>query len=337
MEEININNLEPVSVELNSDDIIDILLSSEGINPANVLTPIETIREIATELADVVDPLSFLEIEETPTPVVQEEIISEENTPETNYEVNIIPTIEKNVNVNIYTSRFSQAIWAEKAKEMTVMLAGVGGIGSWTGFLLSRLGIRGLILIDDDVVDASNISGQLFKTDDEGTHKVSALTNFMYQYSNFYKTYSYNQKFTNRNEPAKIMICGFDNMIARKTYFNAWKKLVEDSKLIPNINLKEFLFIDGRLAAEEFQVFCFRGDDDYYIRKYESEYLFSDEEAEQTVCSYKQTTFMSNMIGSVINNLFVNYITNLCDVPLERDLPFITSYSADYMMFKTVH
>lgn len=71
------------------------------------------------------------------------------------------------------------------------------------------------------------------------------------------------------------------------------------------------------------------------IRRYEP-YLFSDFEADPTVCSYKQTTFMANMIGSVIVNLFVNFIANKCNPLIDRDLPFYTEYNAETMYFKTI-
>ena len=69
--------------------------------------------------------------------------------------------------------------------------------------------------------------------------------------------------------------------------------------------------------------------------KYENNYLFNDSEAEETVCSYKQTTFCANMIASVIVNLFVNFVANECNPLIPRDLPFLTRYDASTMFFKT--
>ena len=95
------------------------------------------------------------------------------------------------------------------------------------------------------------------------------------------------------------------------------------------------LYIDGRLAAEEFQVLCIKGDDEFNINRYKKEFLFSDIEADATVCSYKQTTFMANMIASVMVNLFVNFVANQCEPLIDRDLPFYTTYSAETMYYKT--
>ena len=121
-----------------------------------------------------------------------------------------------------------------------------------------------------------------------------------------------------------IFIAGFDNMTARRDLYNIWKKTSEAQ-----------LFIDGRLNAEEYQVFCFTKKDVLLQERYEKEYLFSDEEADATVCSYKQTTYAASMIGAVIANLVANFCTNAGEPFIERNLPFMISYDASMMMFKT--
>ena len=71
------------------------------------------------------------------------------------------------------------------------------------------------------------------------------------------------------------------------------------------------------------------------MNRYSRDFLFRDSEADETVCSYKQTTFMANMIASVMVNLFVNFVANQCNPLIERDLPFYTTYSAETMYYKT--
>jgi hypothetical protein len=63
--------------------------------------------------------------------------------------------------------------------------------------------------------------------------------------------------------------------------------------------------------------------------------LFDDSEAEETICSYKQTSFCANMIASVMVNCFVNFIANQCNPLIPRDVPFFTEYDASMMFFKT--
>ena len=57
-------------------------------------------------------------------------------------------------------------------------------------------------------------------------------------------------------------------------------------------------------SGEEFQVITIQGDDERALLRYKSDWLFSDAEADATVCSYKQTTFMANMISFKIKNVF---------------------------------
>lgn len=244
-----------------------------------------------------------------------------------------IPVNSGSILVSEETSRFSGAIWFDNIQTKIITIAGLGGIGSYVAFLLARLHPDHLYLYDDDTVEAGNMSGQLYAAQDVGTHKVNGTIRICSDFARYYDCVGFCERYTEESVATKIMICGFDNMNARRIFYCKWKELVinstEDDK-------KESLFIDGRLAAESFQVLCIKGDDARAMAKYESEFLFSDAEAEETVCSYKQTTFMANMIGSVMVNLFVNFCANECNPLVPRDLPFFTEYSADTMYFKVV-
>ena len=245
-----------------------------------------------------------------------------------------IPENSGSLLVDETTSRFSSAEWYNKVQQKVVTLAGVGGIGSYVAFLLGRLHIASMYIYDDDTVEAGNMSGQLYCTGDIGHRKVDAINSMLYGYAGYYDANTYAERFIADSPASDIMICGFDNMEARKTYYNAWKRWVE--QLLPEYR-QSCLFIDGRLAAEELQVFCIKGDDDYNMRRYEEEFLFADSEAEETICSYKQTTFIANMIGSIICNLFVNFCANECNPLVPRDLPFLTQYNASTMFFKVTN
>ena len=230
------------------------------------------------------------------------------------------------------TSRFSSAIWYENIQKKTVILAGVGGIGSYVGFLLARMKPASMFIYDDDIVEVANMSGQLYGQSDLGRTKVSALAKMIRNYAGYSSVFAINERFTNESEASDIMICGFDNMTARRLFFNKWVNHVQSK---PEEERKNCLFIDGRLAAEEFQVLCIKGDDGYNINRYRNEYLFSDAEADETICSYKQTTFCANMIASYMVNLFVNFCANQCEPLIDRDLPFLTTYNAETMYLKT--
>lgn len=243
----------------------------------------------------------------------------------------IIPENSESLSVKENTSRFSTAMWYDAIQTKIVVLAGVGGIGSYVGFLISRFHPRAMFIYDDDRVEAANMSGQLYGKTDIGKFKVDALSNMVNNYADFGSVFAINQRFTEDSEPSDIMICGFDNMEARRLFFNKWRNMVENKAPEDRCHC---LFLDGRLAAEDLQVLCITGDNLEGIQEYHSKYLFSDEEADETICSYKQTTYMANMIGSIISNLFVNFVANdLVGAPI-RELPFLTQYSGTTMQFK---
>lgn len=258
---------------------------------------------------------------EIPTEEIQQEVNNEQ----------VIPTNSNSLLISEETSRFSSAIWYDKIREQKIILAGAGGIGSYVGFLLSRMHPANIIIYDDDIVEEGNLSGQLYADSHIGRKKVGALSSIMSSFSRYYSFIGVDERFTVGSPADDIMICGFDNMASRRLFYQKWKahvmRLAEEER-------KNCLYIDGRLAAEEFQVLCIQGNNILHMEKYEREWLFSDEEAEATQCSYKQTSFCANMIASVMVNLFVNFIANKCEPLVDRAIPFFTYYDASQMFFK---
>lgn len=257
-------------------------------------------------------------------------IVEESSTPEQvetpDFKLNPLPEISDGV------SRFSGADWFKEVDNADVTLAGLGGIGSWAGLLLARLGINSLSLYDNDTVEAANRSGQLYGENELRSTKASALYRIIMNFTgNSVRTYARDSLWSRDTGTASpIMICGFDNMNSRREYFQSWKKLAERSP-----NKDQLLFIDGRLNFNEFQIYCLTGNDTYNIEKYEKECLFDDSEAENVVCSLKQTSHCAAMIGSMITNLFVNFISNKSSEDSYKQLPFKTYYNSDMMLLTT--
>ena len=243
----------------------------------------------------------------------------------------IIPEPSATLDVDTTTERFSSAIWFQAIQDKDIILGGVGGIGSYVAFLLSRMHPNKICIYDDDIVETVNMAGQLYSDNDVGSFKVDATASRALSMSRYTSIYSIRERYTEETQTCDVMICGFDNMEARKTFFKNW---VEHVISKPDEQKKKCLFIDGRLAAEEFQVLCIRGDDSFNMGRYEQEFLFSDAEADETQCSYKQTSYMANMIGSVMINLFTNFVANSIEDNI-RELPFFTKYDGSTMTFKT--
>lgn len=258
-------------------------------------------------------------------------VMNEENTESDN---TLIPENHITNQSDIITSRFSGAQWYEYINKLNVTVAGIGGIGSNFVFLLSRLNPYNICLYDDDKVELANLSGQLFGTDDIKLKKVFAIINRIKTLSSYYKYICNACKFEKGDTLSNISVCGFDNMEARKIYFDTWlDKVIELSNNWQNMELaSNFLFIDGRLNLEEFQIFAIQGNDREAIKAYQEKWLFDDAEAEHTICSQKQTTFMSCMIASMMINILVNFAANKSGDM--RPVPFYTNYNANTMYTK---
>lgn len=255
--------------------------------------------------------------DESPTP----ELISNE-----------IPLNPEHIVIEDKVSRFQGAPWFKGVQESYISVMGLGGIGSWTALLTSRLNPKNINLFDQDIVEEVNMSGQLYSMNSVGSTKSREIANFIRSYSNYYvlDTYGNVTEHTNHSVIYPICICGFDSMDARRIAFNLWKDNATNS-----ISKNKYVFIDGRLAAEEFQIYCISGDRQDLIDKYEKTALFADSEAEQTQCSYKQTSFCAAMIASFIISILVNSIYNLTSPDIPRFVPYFTYYNAELMMLKT--
>lgn len=279
------------------------------------------------------EPVKLDEVPEEMSPRGEDEDDGFINSPEQVLVKQDNPTIPYNPVFSKHEElvRFSSAEWFNKAQEQKIVLAGLGGIGSWAAFLLSKLNPESLVMFDPDVVSEVNLAGQLFSTEDVGKRKVDVIADKIQLYNNYYKVVCHNSFYFYDSVKANIMICGFDTMVARNDFFRTWKKHV----LMNPDKADQCLFIDGRLNANELQIFCITGSDKYYMDLYESKYLFRDSEAVQETCSFKQTAYMACMIGSLMTNLFVNFCANLCNLSIPKVLPFLTTYTSDFMFFDT--
>lgn len=340
----NVDNAGTVIQNRDSTVVIPANTSTSTLEPP----PVDNIQEedILNELLDenpIIDSDSnSYQLEET----VQDETDNTSNTNVTEVVTNLlgvsnklsteealkylIPVNTKSVEVDDTTSRFSGASWFEAIKQSTILIAGMGGIGSNVIYPLSRMKPLQIFIYDDDTVERANLSGQMYTVEMVGKKKVNAMARLASDFSEYNGIFAVPTKFDENTSANDIMICGFDNMSARKTFFNSWINHV-----IKHKNPENCLFIDGRLDIESFQVFCIKGNDNYNINRYATEFLFGDWQAESLACSMKQTTYCANLIGSTIVNLFTNFIANTLNPVIERALPFKTYYDASLMYLKT--
>ena len=90
----------------------------------------------------------------------------------------------------------------EKISHLTVVLAGIGGVGALVLELLARWGIRRFKLIDMDVYSASNMNRQIFATTHNlGKPKVEVAAERIKQINPFSKVEIFYDKLTHDNTP----------------------------------------------------------------------------------------------------------------------------------------
>lgn len=327
----NQNNNETTSLNITDNDVNDIFEENGIIENDGILDPeFEEIPEEnyydenqgeGNDDLDTESLLGEMDEEELTTPT---EPTSSTSTP--------LPLNSPSLLVDEATTRFSGASWFDEIQKSRVIIAGIGGIGSNVAFQLARMAPANITLYDEDIVERVNMAGQLYSTNDIGQRKVDAIASMISAYTLAKQVNAVPSKFTDNTEAGDIMICGFDNMTARKIFYNSWKRHVQT--LTPDSRTK-CLFLDGRLSIDTLQIFCIQGDDKVSMDRYETEFLFSDFQAEHTVCSMKQTTYLACMIGSLMVNLFTNFIANSLNPIIPYDLPFFTEYDSPNMLFKT--
>ena len=209
--------------------------------------------------------------------------------------------------------RFQGLDWYSQDDAPVVVVGGAGGIGSWLSFFLARANFN-VTLSDFDTVEEHNIGGQLFKRDQIGKYKAEAVGRNVSDFS----TNTINAqivKITEETATHEFMFSAFDNMDARRAMFKVWKRSWN--------SMNRPIFIDGRLNAEQFQIFCVTPEN---ADEYERIHLFNDSEVEDAPCSAQQTTHTAAMIAGHMVGFFTNHITNINLREEVREIPFMYEY-----------
>jgi molybdopterin/thiamine biosynthesis adenylyltransferase len=201
--------------------------------------------------------------------------------------------------------RFSDAAWYERASQTTVLLLGSGGIGSWVGFALARIGYP-FMVYDFDLVEDHNLGGQLFNTSHVGMLKTEALEEVVKKFSGQDVTIYRDGKYTDKSPSNPVIIAAFDNMAARKLAFEKWEEALNEA---PDEDKNEFIFIDGRLLAEDYRIYAVTSDKDR-VAAYKTT-LFSDDVQDNIQCTLKATTHCSMSIAGDIIGVLNNHIAGI--------------------------
>lgn len=219
-------------------------------------------------------------------------------------------------------TRFSDALWLRNIGVHNVSIGGAGGLGSYLAFYLGRMGCD-ITIYDNDTVDTVNLAGQLYNESHINMDKVVAIRDVVKEFSG--TTISTLKKRVDEEFLSEVVFSCFDNMDARKKVFNAWLKEAEAE------NFDKFVFIDGRMHAEHYEVFCVH--DKESAERYK-QHLFDDAQMEDAPCTFKATSHCAAMCSANMAAVFTNWLSNIATHPAKfRSMPLRVTFNIATMRY----
>jgi len=152
-----------------------------------------------------------------------------------------------------------EKIFNPEDQKFKIKIVGVGSIGSWVTFLLTKLGINNITIYDYDKVEMHNIPNQFFKLEDQDKFKVEALAKTIKEFTDTEISYVVKEidENTELNPTADdIWILALDSFEARKLIFDK----------LQNYPVK---IVDGRMGGEEFSIYVIDCDDEKQCEEYQ--------------------------------------------------------------------
>lgn len=190
-------------------------------------------------------------------------------------------------------SRQQDFLDAEKARETTVSVIGLGTVGSNAAVELARLGIGTLHLVDADVVEAHNLPSQRYPLADLGVAKTAACKAQVEAVSD-HVTVTTHEGFLTGGEslPDGPVILAVDDMDARKAIVDlsvAWRP-------------GHPLCIDTRMAGMALQIFAFDPSAAEGLDAW-AEWWFPQSEAHPVPCGGRSVSFIGPTSGALIASM----------------------------------
>ena len=190
-----------------------------------------------------------------------------------------------------------------KKLTMPILIVGAGSIGSWTALALGKLGCSNITVMDYDLVEPQNVGSQIYKSSDVGMNKIQALKERIglllendintideawtpaYDLSNF-----------------AIVIACVDNITTR-------------SQLFDQLQDKDVLYIDARMAGNALEIYTVKGNDEEDIKAYKKT-LFLEGEEIPVECSERSVVYNVFIVSGLITDIVAKY-ANKQELPRE--------------------
>lgn len=182
---------------------------------------------------------------------------------------------------------------------ISVTIIGAGSLGSWIALFLAKSGVKNITVYDKDMVDTHNPPNQVYGLADNGKLKVEALKERILRDCGIEIT-TINEFVSGETKlkPGIVYMCT-DTMFSRK---EIWEHVVKYNIDIP-------LFVETRLGAEIGKIYTINPLDPGHINKYEQT-LYSDEEAEESPCTYRSIITVVTTIAALSAHKTIKYFNN---------------------------
>ncbi len=169
-----------------------------------------------------------------------------------------------------------------------INLIGVGGIGCPTALALGDMGIPGLRLFDDDIVEDHNRPTQiLYRRTDLGRPKVEAAKEVLEMFTDA-QIVPVQSRFDGTQDLEGIVVSAVDKMDQRMVI---WKKI--------RYNINVPLYVEARMGAEVLRIYSLNPTDPEAVERYEKT-LYTSEKAIQQRCTEKSIIYTVLVAGGFI-------------------------------------
>ena len=147
-------------------------------------------------------------------------------------------------------SRYFSNEYIEKIKNIKIGIAGCGGIGSNCAHNLVRCGFTNFLLIDHDIVDASNLNRQFYFNNQISHPKVEMLKQNLFAINSGLNIKAIQERITPNNidtvfQDCDVIVEAFDDVFSKKmlteSYLNSDKLIVAVSGIAGSGNSDEII------------------------------------------------------------------------------------------------
>ncbi|HEY3295396.1 MAG TPA: ThiF family adenylyltransferase [bacterium] len=192
--------------------------------------------------------------------------------------------------------RQQDAVNMSRLTSLGITLIGAGAIGSASAVYLGKMGSCGLTIYDPDSVEDHNWSNQMYRDEDIGKLKCTALSEVMQQFGghtpNAIAARYDDQPLT------EVVISAVDSMVSRNTIFRAVRGQ-------PTVKL----YLDARMGLDTLIVYTLHPQ----VREERSRYwdsLHTDGDSLSEPCTARSVCYTPLMAVAVICNMVKRYVND---------------------------